>query len=555
MDQFMLEKKSRKNSTTLVENTEVARLIEKVTTYLTVRGIPKPNLVAVKATKISLSNKGRLIEPGALIVPLGEIVTTSRAAGVEVLEKGIHILELLSGLLFTIEDNMQIRPMFLLSHGEQRILDRLTADLPMLEQPLDWFMTKNSLPRWSGGYYLNKQPPLLGRAARFIPKEINLSADVLNKLQTIPWTTSVINSKLTMFNQAKLYFVWKYDSRGRGYSTGWPLNIQSSQRVKSTLSLANKEIIDNYDNLYIAIANHAGKDKLSWEDRIEWTRSSLNTIVDGKIKWDEPHLGRKAVKALLDTIDNKPTGYWITLDATASGIQIMAALSGCRETASATNMVDPAVRRDLYQEVTDAINDLCTVPTTRKVVKKVVMTFFYNSVKTPERMLSKEQLAAFYEVIQQIFPGAYKIMEIVNPLWNTNGFHHKWTLPDGHIAHVPVLGTVKYNTPYGGIYRTELVTSPNYRSLLPNIIHSIDGYIAREMIRRCDFELIHIHDCFGSHPNNMSAIAQCYREILAEISDSTLLNSIVKELSMGKSWFPIFPSLKHEIINSSYMLS
>ena len=548
MNQFMLEKKSRRNSTMLVENTEVAQLIENVTIYLTMRSIPKPNLVAVKATKISLSSKGKLIEPGALIVPLGEIVTTSKATGIEVLEKGIRILEMLGGMLFTIEDNMQMKPMFLLSHGEQRILDRLTADLPMLEPPLNWSVNK-------GGYYLNRQPPLLGKAARFIPKGINLSTDVLNKLQAIPWTTSVINSKLTMFNQAKLYFVWKYDSRGRGYSTGWPLNIQSSQRVKSTLSLVNKEIINDYDNLYIAIANHAGKDKLSWEDRIEWSKSSLNTIIDGKIKWDEPHLGRKAVKALLDTIDDQPTGYWMTLDATASGIQIMAALSGCTETASATNMVDPAVRRDLYQEVTNAINNLCTVPTTRKVVKKVVMTFFYNSIKTPERMLTKDQLAAFYQVIQQLFPGAYKVMDIVNNLWNINGSHHRWTLPDGHVAHVPVLGTVKYNTPYGSIYRTELVTSPNYRSLLPNVIHSIDGYIAREMIRRCDFEVIHIHDCFGSHPNNMGMISQCYREILAEISDSTLLNSIVKELSMGKSWFPIFPSLKHEIINSSYMLS
>jgi DNA-directed RNA polymerase len=317
----------------------------------------------------------------------------------------------------------------------------------------------------------------------------------------------------------------------------------------------NKEIINDYDNLYIAIANHAGKDKLSWEDRIEWSKSSLNTIIDGKIRWDEPHLGRKAVKALLDTIDDQPTGYWMTLDATASGIQIMAALSGCTETASATNMVDPAVRRDLYQEVTTAINSLCTIPTTRKVVKKVVMTFFYNSIKTPERMLTKDQLAAFYQVIQQLFPGAYKVMDIVNNLWNTNGSHHRWTLPDGHVAYVPVLDAVKYNTPYGSIYRTELVTSPNYRSLLPNVIHSIDGYIAREMIRRCDFEVIHIHDCFGSHPNNMGVIAQCYREILAEISDSTLLNSIVKELSMGKSWFPIFPSLKYEILNSNYMLS
>jgi|TARA_R110002096_G_scaffold1810_6_gene9485 hypothetical protein len=548
IDQFMLEKKSRKNSTVLIENTQISQLIDNVTIYLTMRNIPKAIAVATKATKISLSSKGRLIEPGAFIVPLGEIVTTSKATGIEVLEKGIHILEILGGVLFTIENNMQIKPMFLLSHSEQRIVDTLTADLPMLELPLDWSANK-------GGYYLNRQPPLLGKAAMFIPKGITLSTDVLNKLQTIPWTTSATNSKLTMFNQAKLYFVWKYDSRGRGYSTGWPLNIQSSQRVKATLSLFNKELINDYDNIYIAIANHAGKDKLSWEDRIAWTRSSLNTIIDGKIKWDEPHLGRKAVKALLDTIDDQPTGYWMTLDATASGIQIMAALSGCKETASATNMVDPAVRRDLYQEVTTAINSLCTIPTTRKVVKKVVMTFFYNSVKTPERMLTKDQLAAFYEVIQQLFPGAYKVMDIVNKLWNTNGSHHKWTLPDGHVAHVPVLGAVKYNTPYGNIHRTELVTSPNYRSLLPNVIHSIDGYIAREMIRRCDFEVIHIHDCFGSHPNNMGMIAQRYREILAEISDSSLLNSIVKELSMGKSWFPIFPSLKHEILNSNYMLS
>ena len=544
----MLEKKSRKNSTVLIENTQISQLIDNVTIYLTMRNIPKAIAVATKATKISLSSKGRLIEPGAFIVPLGEIVTTSKATGIEVLEKGIHILEILGGVLFTIENNMQIKPMFLLSHSEQRIVDTLTADLPMLELPLDWSANK-------GGYYLNRQPPLLGKAAMFIPKGITLSTDVLNKLQTIPWTTSATNSKLTMFNQAKLYFVWKYDSRGRGYSTGWPLNIQSSQRVKATLSLFNKELINDYDNIYIAIANHAGKDKLSWEDRIAWTRSSLNTIIDGKIKWDEPHLGRKAVKALLDTIDDQPTGYWMTLDATASGIQIMAALSGCKETASATNMVDPAVRRDLYQEVTTAINSLCTIPTTRKVVKKVVMTFFYNSVKTPERMLTKDQLAAFYEVIQQLFPGAYKVMDIVNKLWNTNGSHHKWTLPDGHVAHVPVLGAVKYNTPYGNIHRTELVTSPNYRSLLPNVIHSIDGYIAREMIRRCDFEVIHIHDCFGSHPNNMGVIAQRYREIMAEISDSSLLNSIVKELSMGKSWFPIFPSLKHEILNSNYMLS
>jgi len=50
------------------------------------------------------------------------------------------------------------------------------------------------------------------------------------------------------------YFVWRYDSRGRSYSSGYDLNLQSDEYGKALLSLHNKEAITELPNLYIAIA-------------------------------------------------------------------------------------------------------------------------------------------------------------------------------------------------------------------------------------------------------------------------------------------------------------
>jgi hypothetical protein len=67
-----------------------------------------------------------------------------------------------------------------------------------------------------------------------------------------------------------------------------------------------------------------------------------------------------------------------------------------------------------------------------------------------------------------------------------------------------------------------------------SIIHSIDGYIARQMIILCKalgFDVLPIHDGFRCLPNFVDDMQKVYVGILADIADSTLLEDIVEEIT------------------------
>ena len=311
-------------------------------------------------------------------------------------------------------------------------------------------------------------------------------------------------------------------------------------------------------NLYIAIANHAGKDKLTWQDRYDW---AIMQDLD-KVVWDEPILGRKAVRALKDTQKGKPTGYVMSLDATSSGIQIMAVLSGCKETARLVNCIDPNTRYDLYTEIAEMMNQKLPKPVSRKIIKQVAMTHFYNSKATPKALLSPKELEVFYEVITGLLPGAEDVMNTINECWNYDADYHSWIMPDGHTVYTAIIeGTNGIYTdnelgdlPLRWYHKTK---SDNYRSLCPNVIHSIDGYVAREMVRRCDFQLSHVHDCFVFNPNHLQEVSKTYREIMADIAKSNLFSNILGQITGGRSVFHFGGTnqLAQDILNSEYMLS
>jgi DNA-directed RNA polymerase len=413
---------------------------------------------------------------------------------------------------------------------------------------------------------------------RFTKHDMPLALDVINTLQEIPWeidaetyllekeTNRNLNKKkfLRVINEylgKKFYFAWRYDSRGRSYSSGYDLNIQSNEYGKALLSLHNKELITNLPVLYIAIANHAGQDKLTWQERIDWvTDRSMEEIAN--CDWEEPMLGRKALRALNDTMKGKPTGYTMSLDATSSGLQIMAAISGCKDTAKLVNCVNTWKREDVYGTVADMLNDSLDKPVPRAISKQCVMTHFYNSRATPKGLLSSVELEVFYKTITGLMPGAEGVMELVNSCWNPSADSHSWTMPDGHHVYVPVI------EPQNGIYTDpelgeiplryyEQTSSENFRSLCPNVIHSIDGYIAREMVRRCDFQLVHIHDCFKFNPNHMDDVQTTYREIMAEIAQGDIFQDILRQITGNQTLVvnKLSNDLHTCILNSVYMLS
>jgi hypothetical protein len=463
-------------------------------------------------------------------------------------------------------NNWFVFPEWQITEATRRKISKLQYLPPMKQRPLKW--TDN----YNGGWLWENKHLVLGN--RFNRHERPLAYDAINKLQRIPWeidpdtylfetqTNTCMNKKqfLSVIDQylgKHFYFVWRYDKRGRSYSSGYDLNLQTNEYGKALLSLHNKELITNIPNLHIAIANHAGKDKLTWSKRIDWvSKQNIN-----KIKWKEPILGRKAIRALEDTKNSKPTGYVMSIDATSSGIQIMAVLSGCKKTAKLVNCINPNIRYDLYTTVAKMMNKKLTKPVPRKIMKKVVMTHFFNSTLMPKTLLSSEELIVFYEVMEGLLPGAEKIMHTINNCWNYNEDYHAWIMPDKHTVYIPVVESVDgvySDSEFGKIpLRTyHKIKSNNYRSLCPNVIHSIDGYIAREMVRRCKFQLSHVHDCFVFNPNYLQKVTTTYKEIMAEIAKSNLLANILSQITKSAVTFNKHSAdLDKNILKSEYMLS
>jgi len=198
--------------------------------------------------------------------------------------------------------------------------------------------------------------------------------------------------------------------------------------------------------------------------------------------------------------------------------------------------------------------------TSREDVKYPCMTHFYNSLKTPRERLSVAQLEAFYKALDGLLPGAEMAMEKLNECWNPYAKSHTWVLPDGHTATFNTMTQKQGFYDYQGIrlqylYYVNEGNKESFRSLVPNIIHSIDGYIARQMVLRANFELVHVHDCFLFHPNYTEAVKSLYREILMELVTDYNINHIIESLTGRKSNIPISTDLVEHINNSSYAIS
>jgi len=320
------------------------------------------------------------------------------------------------------------------------------------------------------------------------------------------------------------------------------------------------------DMLKIDIANCYGMDKQSWVDRLLWTELHEDELEDLATDADDEMLYKKAVYAHRESLLGKAIGHNMFLDATASGLQIMAALSGCKKTARHVNMVNTGKREDVYIEVGESMNKMLSPleHVHRNIIKLPLMTHYYNKSKQPS--LSETQQAAFYNILSNSFEGAEGCKYIINQFWDPTALEHTFTLPDGHVARVLVTDVATTRIEVDELdhtsfsYRFEAnAPSKISTSLCPNVIHAIDGYIVREMIRRADkagFELAHIFDAFTCHPNHMGKTTQFYREILAEIADSNLLSNILSEIA-GKH-IPVTKlsnDLSKDILASEYMLS
>jgi hypothetical protein len=405
-----------------------------------------------------------------------------------------------------------------------------------------------------------------------------------------------------------------------------------------------------FQYLLIDCANAFGLDKLLFEQRIEWATSNLDRLEDIVDQADVKPLFIKATQAIRKAQNHLPTGHLVAMDAVCSGMQIMSAITGCVSGATATGMVDPERRADAYTETTGVMAGILgeAVEVPRADVKQSVMTVLYGSKAEPKAIFGADTpaLAAFYEAMQIIAPGACELLQHLLDSWQSFALNHEWQLPDGFNAKVKVMAmnecrievdeldhasmTYQYYTNEG---------SEKGLSNVANVIHSIDGFILREMTRRCNhhnsttvgvdkllelellarslgevlelttnedvqyyvdlyeasgmasvvilphlnaqtvsqlsdahlralkaltntmqaytpFPLVTIHDSFAAHANNVNWVRHWYKEILAELADSVILDHVLSQIhGMSGHFAKLSNNLSEKIRASNYALS
>ena len=105
--------------------------------------------------------------------------------------------------------------------------------------------------------------------------------------------------------------------------------------------------------LQIDIASNYGLEKETWEHRLNWFEQNQGNL-DNLVKTaKEPALFYAGVLAWKDAQQQKATGYPISLDATSSGLQLLACLTGDRQAAQLCNVVSTGQREDAYSNIYD----------------------------------------------------------------------------------------------------------------------------------------------------------------------------------------------------------
>lgn len=251
--------------------------------------------------------------------------------------------------------------------------------------------------------------------------------------------------------------------------------------------------------LYIEIANMYGLDKKTYSQRIDWVKSNIDSLEEFKPKAKEPSCYEAAVIALRDVQAGKPTGAVVRLDAVSSGPQILSVLTNCISGCRATGAIDkegeeerPVAYMEIFKTMKAILGD-DKVQISYQDIKDAVMQSVYGGKKFARDVFTPRQYRAFNQACLEVATGAFSLLKLFIDAWNPNATSHSWTLPDGHVAYVPVINTetVDIETEIGTVSAiiTEQGTKDYSVSLAANITQSLDSYLVRSVIRHCSYNV------------------------------------------------------------------
>ena len=268
----------------------------------------------------------------------------------------------------------------------------------------------------------------------------------------------------------KFYLPWSFDYRGRAYPIPAFLTPHDTNFGKSLLKFHEESFITPESEEWLAfqVATTYGKDKDPIRDRIDWVKDNLDLItlvatdpITNLGLWeetDEPWLFLAACEEYYHCLiecDRHYTGLPIAVDATCSGVQILAGLARDASAARLVNVLPGPKPEDAYlavaNEAMDQIPERLRPYTDRKTTKRTVMTLPYNSKPHSNRTYIKEAyveagieptkdeltqvVKAVRSAMKRVLPGPMEVMEWIERevglLIKSGRTELTWTTPSG----------------------------------------------------------------------------------------------------------------------------
>ena len=227
--------------------------------------------------------------------------------------------------------------------------------------------------------------------------------------------------------------------------------------------------------LKMDIMSSYGFDKENWDRRLELFHQ-YEPVLEGMLpKAESPCLMKSGIEAYYLTLMGKPTTHLVSLDATASCLQLIGVITKDIKTCTASNVISTGKREDPYTLLNNTLSKVLGYASSRSDAKQAIMTTCFGSVYEPQQLYG-EDYPKFLIGMDEAFPSVSQYLRLAKSIWNPNATMHKWCLFDGHTASPMSRNKFHFQT----VYRGETINI-NYNvngakdksvSLAANIIHS-----------------------------------------------------------------------------------
>ena len=403
-------------------------------------------------------------------------------------------------------------------------------------------------------------------------------------------------------NKSRWFLPWSFDYRGRIYPIPAFLTPQTDDFGKSLIRFADESFMDEEAERWIRfqVATTFGLDKETLDERLSWTYRSeheielIATDPVGHIHlWEgveEPWQFLAACEEMYHCVikrDRISTGLPIAIDATCSGVQIIAGMTKCRSTAEMVNVIPSTKPQDVYKVIAETSKP--NIPLRlrpywdRKCTKRTVMTIPYNAkpfsnrtyirdaLKEKDIEIDKEELTqtvnAVRDAMNEIIPGAMRVMKWieteVSKAIKRGATEIQWITPSGFIVNqqifkkeferitLQVLGQCNMRVSTGD---TQTVDKARHKAATaPNLIHSLDASLL--CLAALDFHnpIALIHDSVLCRATDMSELSRIVRETYMHLfAEHDYLTDFARQIG-AETEPPIIGDLKPEsVIESTY---